>query len=463
MLNYKVKIGLVPLRRDVTPRPGQFNWEKAEERSLAAINYIEKHYTDEHTEFVNLKFLNDSGILYSENDVDKVVDLFLKEKVDAVFLIAANFGDEQVAGLVAKKTGKPVLLWGPQDTSFEADGTRYTDSQCGLFGISKQLQRMKVPFSYIENCHIEDELFEKGFKRFVSVACAVKNLIGLRVGQVGLRPKPFCSVIYNESQLMEYFDIHVIPINLANVQVKFNEILANRTDEIKEGVSMLRDMYVLDQATEENLEKVYAFVILYKELFAEYNLGAISSECWSSLQTLVGAVPCIAYGILADMGYIISCETDTYAAITQVLLRSLSLGEKVPFLGEFTTRHPEKRDTELLWHCGQFAYSLHKDGQPCRTVNMRENFEVKPGHYTVARIDQVDDKYSILVGDCEGGEGPYTNGTYLWGKFKNLDLFERKIIEGPYIHHVSEIEGDYIDAISDVCKFIPGLSIDIVK
>ncbi len=463
MLNYKVKIGLVPTRRDVTPRPGQFNWEKAEERSLAAIDYIEAHYTNEHTEFVNLKSLNPSGILFSENDVDYVVSLFQKEKVDAVFVIAANFGDEQVVGLVAKKLGKPVLLWGPQDTVFEADGTRYTDSQCGLFGISKQFQRMKVPFSYIENCHIEDDLFDRGFKKFVRVACAVKNLYGLRVGQVGLRPKPFCSVIYNESQLMEVFDIHVIPINLANIQVKFNAIMETRKEELAKGAELLRSRFVLDKATEDNLERAYAFVLLYKDLFEEFNLGAVSAECWSAMQTLVGAAPCMAYGILADEGYIISCETDTYAAITQVLLKSLSLGEGVPFLGEFTTRHPERRDTELLWHCGQFAYSLHKEGTPCKAFNMRENFEVKDGHYTIARIDQVDDHYSILVGDCDGGEGPYTNGTYLWGKFKNLDLFERKIIEGPYIHHVSEIEGDYIDAIKDVCKFIPTLHIDLVE
>lgn len=463
MLNFKVKIGLVPLRRDVTPRPGQFNWEKAEERSLAAIDYIEAHYTGEHAEFVNLKSLNPSGILFSENDVDYVVSLFQKEKVDAIFLIAANFGDEQTAGLLAKKIGKPVLLWGPQDTEFMEDGTRYTDSQCGLFGISKQLQRMKVPFSYIENCHIEDALFDRGFRRFISVACAVKNLYGLRVGQVGLRPKAFCSVIANESQLMELFDIHVIPINLATVQLKFNAIMETRGDEIAKIVEQLRSMYELDEPTEALIDKIAAYVLLYQELFAEFNVGAISSECWSALGTLVGALPCIAYTILADMGYIISCETDTYAAITQVLLRSLSLGKKVPFLGEFTTRHPERRDTELLWHCGQFGYSLRKEGGFCKTINTRANFEVKDGHYTIARIDQIDDKYGILVGECEGGEGPYTNGTYLWGKFKDLDAFERKIIEGPYIHHVSEIEGDYIDAIRDVCKFVPALTFDPVE
>ena len=43
MLNYNVKIGLVPLRRDCTPRPGQFNWEIAEERGRNTAEYIKKH------------------------------------------------------------------------------------------------------------------------------------------------------------------------------------------------------------------------------------------------------------------------------------------------------------------------------------------------------------------------------------------------------------------------------------
>ena len=58
MLNYHVKIGLVPIRRDVTPRPGIFNWEKAEERCAAAVAYIEEHFTSENVSFVDLKGIN---------------------------------------------------------------------------------------------------------------------------------------------------------------------------------------------------------------------------------------------------------------------------------------------------------------------------------------------------------------------------------------------------------------------
>ena len=258
MLNYHVKVGLVPIRRDVTPRPGIFNWEKAEERCAAAVAYIEEHFTSENVSFVDLKGINAVDVLYSDKDVDAVIERFQAEKVDAVFLINGNFGNEEVAGAVAKAIGKPVLLWGPQDTVFEPDGTRYTDSQCGLFGMSRQLQRMNVPFTYIENCRIEDPIFTEGFLRFVGVACAVKNFKGMRVAQVGMRPKPFCSVIFNESDLMDKFDIHVIPVNLAVIQDKYNRILETRKDELAEGVAKLRQMYEIDDLSQPVLDKVYA-------------------------------------------------------------------------------------------------------------------------------------------------------------------------------------------------------------
>lgn len=462
MLDYNVRIGLVPLRRDCTPRPGQFNWEIAEERGRKTVAYIKEYYATENISFVDLKGVIDVEVLWSCDDVDKVVEHFRKEKVDSIFLIAANFGNEEAAGELAKKFGKPVLLWGPQDDAPDEDGMRYTDSQCGLFGISRQLTRMNVPFTYISNCPVEAQPLATGLRSFASVSCAVKNFEGMRIGQIGLRPRPFCSVICNEGQLMEEFDIHMVPINLAVIQDKFNTILATRPEELKEGAARLRNMYDMDRVSDELAEKQYAYVLLFKDLFDEFKLDAISAECWSALQLLVGAMPCTAYGILADEGYIISCENDVHAAMTQVLLKSLSFGKKPPLFGEFTIRHPEEENVELLWHCGQFAYSSRRENGFCKCSNMRENFEAKAAHYTVARIDQDHGKYSIVAGECDSAEGPYTNGTYLWAKFDDLDAWERKLIEGPYIHHVSEIEGSYTKEIKEVCKYISALAFDAV-
>ena len=102
MLDYNVKIGLVPLRRDCTPRPGMFNWEYAEERGRKTVDYIEKHFANEHVSFVDLKGVIDVEVLWSLDDVDKVAEHFRKNGVDAIFLIPANFGNEEAAGALAK-------------------------------------------------------------------------------------------------------------------------------------------------------------------------------------------------------------------------------------------------------------------------------------------------------------------------------------------------------------------------
>ena len=112
MLNYHVKIGLVPIR---TPRPGIFNWEYAEERARKTVAYIEEHFTSENVSFVDLKGINDVEVLYNEKDVQPVVDLMRKERADAIFIINSNFGNEEVAAMVTKELGLPVLLWGPLD------------------------------------------------------------------------------------------------------------------------------------------------------------------------------------------------------------------------------------------------------------------------------------------------------------------------------------------------------------
>lgn len=463
MLDYTVKIGLVPIRRDVMPRPGIFNREKAEERCQRAVAYIKEHYMDMQVTFVDLEGINEAAVLYNERDVPAVTERFRAEKVDAVFLINGNFGNEEVAVLVAKAVGTPVLLWGPQDDVFEADGTRYTDSQCGLFGMSRHLQRNNIPFTYIENCRIEEETFDRGLRSFISVTCMVKNFRGLTIGQVGMRPRPFCSVIFNEGELMQKFGIRVLPINLAVVIDKFNRILREKDAELAEGAKLLESRYEMDDLTPPLLKKVYAFVLLYQELFAEYRVQAISAECWTAMQLGVGAMPCTAYSVLADMGYIIGCESDLHGTISMALLSCAALGKKVPFFGEFTARHPADRNVELLWHCGPFAYSLKKPGSPCKNVNMRQWFQVKDGHYTLTRMDQDDGKYSLLVGRFEAADGPYTFGTYLWARFLDLSKWERKLIESPYIHHMAEIEGDYTEQLREFCKYVPGLLPDTVE
>lgn len=463
MLNYKVKIGLVPMRRNTTNRPAKtfLTWVSAEERGHRFVEYIENHFADEHVSFVDSKGLGCADLIYDDKSAEEIVARFKQEAVDAILIINCNFGNEEAAADIARAIGKPVLLWAPLDDEYYVDGMRPSDSQCGLFGVSRQMQRYHIPFSHVPSCEVDSEEFRTGFDRFVRVACMVKNFTDLRIGQVGLRPSPFYSVIWNEGELMERFGLRIKPFNLAVLQDEFRWVLENRKEEIARFEAYLTDNYRMDELTPQYLTRMAALVVTYKKIMDENDLDVLSAECWTATPQLFdGLAPCAVYGILNDMGYLVSCESDIHCAITMVVLKAATLGEGKPLFGEFTVRHPENKNAELLWHCGPFPLSQKAPDSEARLVNQREWFRAKDGVYTAARIDQESGDYMMLPLLCHTVPGPETHGTYIWAEFEDLKAVESRLMEGPYIHHFVEMAGDYTGELREFCKYIPNLRID---
>lgn len=463
MLGFKLKIGLIPLRRDLPDaktRKGIFEPAKAEENKNKIIPYIKKEFSDSLTEFVDLEWLNKEGLLFDTANCKKVREHFKKEKVDAIFIINCNFGNEEAAGTIAKMMNLPVLLWGPQDMVFEKDGTRYTDCQCGLFAVSKQLQRLNIPFSYIENCQMEEEVFRKGVLRFLSVVTMVKNFKGLRITQVGTRLNPFKSVMANEMELTEKFGFNLQNVNMAVASEKLERLYAEKQEQLEQDVEQLKKQYDTAGLSDELLKKMLVFVYFYIELFEETGADVLSTECWTAMPQAFGANPCLAMSILADMGYIVTCESDIHGAVTNALLMCASRGKMPPLFGEFTCRNPLNRNSELLWHCGPFPYSIKKEGAPARLYNTKPSFPARDGEYTIARFQGSRSRYTLLGGTFHTTEGPDTFGTYLWAEFNDLVKIEKKLIYGPYIHHMSEVLGNYTDVLREFCNYIPELEFD---
>ena len=466
MLDYSVKIGLVPMRRNTTDRPkGTFlTWYSAEQRGERFVKYIEENFANEKVSFVDSKGLGHKDLIYDDKSAQDIIDRFKDSDVDAVFIINCNFGNEEAAADIAKAIGKPVLLWAPLDDEYYVDGMRPTDSQCGLFGVSRQMQRFHIPFSHLPCCEVDSQEFKDGFESFVRVACMVKNFTGMRIGQVGARPAPFFSVIWNEGELMEKFGIKIIPINFAIIEQRMKSVMEEKPQELYEIADYIRNNYKLDDLTEQYIERMAAMTVMYKRLFEEFNLDVISAECWTATPVMFdGLAPCTVYGLLNDMGYLVSCESDMHCVMTMALLKCATLGEGKPLFGEFTVRHPENKNAELLWHCGPFPISQKAEsGTDCeaRLVNQRSWFRAKDGKYTIARLDQESGNYMILPLVADTVEGPQTHGTYIWVEFEDLQKVEDRLIDGPYIHHFVEMEGDYKKEIKEFCKYFPNLKYD---
>ena len=391
MLNYKMKIGLVPMRRNTTNRPAKtfLTWVSAEERGHRFVDYIEKNFKSENVTFTDSKGLGCADLIYDDKSAAELVERFKAEGVDAVVIINCNFGNEEAAADIAKALGKPTLLWAPLDDEYYKDGMRPTDSQCGLFGVSRQFQRFHIPFSHLPCCRVESDEFKAGFDSFVRVACMVKNFKGMRIGQVGTRPAPFFSVIWNEGELMEKFGIKRKRINFAIIEQRMRTAETDYADEIAEYEQYFLTNYELDDLTPKYIKPMATMTAMYKHLFEEFNLDVLSAECWTATPVMFdGLAPCALYGLLNEMGLMVSCESDIHCAMTMALLKCATLGKGRPLFGEFTVRHPENRNAELLWHCGPFPVSEMAEGTKARLVNQRAWLRGRDGEYTVARIDQ---------------------------------------------------------------------------
>lgn len=466
MLNYKIKIGLAMIRRNVSPRPegAPFNKYAAARRGKYLTDYILENMTNENVEFVDVRGIGEDDLIFDDNSVKETIERFKAADVDAVFIVNVNFGNEEAAGDIAKAIGKPVLIWAPLDEDYYEDGVRPTDSQCGIFGTSRQLQRYHIPFSHLPSCRVDSDEFKTGLDSFVRVACMVKNFSGMRIGQVGARPAPFFSVIWNEGELMEKFGVKFVCFNFTHIQQRMKDTAQNCKAEIADVAAYILSNYTLDDLTPAYIDRMATMTVMYKNLMDEYNLDVLSAECWTAtLNMFDGLAPCAVYSILNDMGYLVACESDVHAAMTMVLLSSVTLGKGKVLFGEFTVRHPENKNAELLWHCGPFPLSQKAQSgtdSEAHLVNQRPWFRVKDGTYTVARMDQESGNYMLLPLLCKTTTGPKTSGTYLWAEFEDLQAIEDRLIEGPYIHHFVEIEGDYRKELAEFAKYFPNLKID---
>jgi len=464
-MNKQFALGFMPTRRTF------FSQEDA--KKYKKIIYDEITFlAPKNVTIFDLEWLNKEGLLYDENDIPKVAGYFREKEVDAIFAPHCNFGTENAVAQTAKKVGKPLLIWGPRDEAPLPTGERLRDSQCGLFATSKVLQRYKVPFTYIINSHVTDNVFKKGFINFIRAANIVKYTRNTRIGQISGRPRSFYSVIVNESALLERFGIEVIPLDLCTVVRLVREAINNQYPEVDRIVNDIKKTVDLSRLKQEDIEKIAALKLTLQHLAIENGLNALAFQCWDELQYQLGICSCYVHAILTDEGLPVACESDIHGAISSLMLQSAGLFEESTFFADFTIRHPENDNAELLWHCGAFPPSLSADKKrsyigehfvlPSHAPGTC-NWQLKKGNITVLRFETCGEEYSLLCGEGRAVDGPFNKGTYVYFEVNDWPLWEEKIVYGPYIHHVSCIYGNYSPAFYEAARYIEGLVFDPVE
>ncbi len=433
---------------------------------------LEKLKSMENIEVVDIESINPEGLLFdNDKHADEIIELFVREKVDAVFFPHTNFGTENTVCRVAQGVGKPVLLWGPRDEDPLDDGSRLRDTQCGLFATGKILRRFNVPFTYIPNTRLDDPIFERGLDNFIAAVHVVKGMHKLRLLQISTRPAGFWTMMYNEGELLERFGIEVYPISLVEIKDRTDEFYKSDDPRVQETVDLIKGKLDISAVTEDHVRHIAALKVAMKAYAEEKGCKAIAIQCWSALQDSMHIMPCLANAILTDEFIPVTCETDIHGAITSVMAQEAALRKTPTFFADLTVRHSENDNGELLFHCGNFPLSLSCEG--CNaTMNNHFLFddhapgthetEIVGGEMTILRFDGDHGDYKLFMGHARGIEGKYTRGSYVWVEVDNWVKWERKLVEGPYVHHSVGVHADVIPVLYEALKYIPGIELDLV-
>ena len=453
-----IKLGYAPTRRSIFSAPDAIKY-----RGLIADKLKELGI-----DFVDITDINEEGLLYDDNDRVKIEEKFRREKIDGLFFPHCNFGCEFECGRLARALNVPVLLWGPIDERPAPDGSRLRDTQCGLFATGKVLRRFRVPFTYMTNCRVDDYYFERGLRDFLAVCNVVKTFRNIRILQIGPRPYEFWSTMCNEGELLEKFNIQLTPVPLSELFEEMKISLKDRRDKVDETLEYMRThMDINKNMSTEQVESVAAMKVAMEFMKDKYGCNAGAIQCWNQMQHDIKIMPCAANAMMNEMGFPVVCETDIHGAITEMITMAACNDNTRGFFADWTIRHPDNPNGELLQHCGPWPESVCKD-KPQLTWPLAFDYpgaitsEAKhgDGKLTLTRFDGDGGEYSLLLGNAKGVDGPKGMGTYLWVEVENIKRLEAKVVEGPYIHHCVGIHRDVVPVLYEACKYM-GIKADL--
>ena len=133
--------------------------------------------------------------------------------------------------------------------------------------------------------------------------------------------------------------------------------------------------------------------------------SALATRCWPECMTEYGGAVCTPMAMLTEDGVPGVCEADLYGAATALILREIAGSD--PFVADLVDSD-ERDDTSVVWHCGVAPVTLADPDvrpvaitHPNRHRALANQFALKPGRVTVARLSQAGGALSMVIGAGE--------------------------------------------------------------
>jgi L-fucose isomerase-like protein len=167
---------------------------------------------------------------------------------------------------------------------------------------SKVLHKLNVPFTYIENCQVEDEHLAKGLDTFLRAVNAAKVLRnGVRLGLVGQRIDFFWSTIINESELLERFNVEILPLDMVEfIDAALQRVEQNKKPYLQEVKALRRKYSVEGFESDTPLMNLLGVRDQMLALIETHGLDGLAFQTFMSIVNATGAYCSYAESVVSE-------------------------------------------------------------------------------------------------------------------------------------------------------------------
>ncbi|RKX47964.1 MAG: fucose isomerase [Thermotogae bacterium] len=378
------------------------------------------------------------NLIFEVEEAKKAAKSLASSNIDGLIVISGTFHLGHLILEIHKELRKPLLLWGLDELPYNGGKIRL-NSVCGV-----NLNASNLYKSGEKSYHVV--IGNEVDKNWIDAIRIKKALNSSHIGILGYRAQGFFNLDIDE--LSTYREVGVL-LDHYELDTIFNYKVDN--DEVSEIRSEIEELFDVSGINKTQLDKVVALSAKLKNFMNDENLNAIAIRCWPEFAEKFGISPCAAMSYIQSKGFITGCEGDVEGVLSMIAQKAI--GAETPFLADFSQVDFEK-NYALLWHCGVAPCNLayEKSERSLDTYfaggrGVTADFVMKPGEFSVCRLDSANGKYRIFL--AHGQAVPMEKvlkGTYMKAIFdENVkDVLNRVIYHG-IAHHVSVSYGRYIE------------------
>ncbi len=399
------------------------------------------------------------GLTTTEFEAAELCDEFNRHGVDAIVIHLATFPVGAIIPAVAQRMSTPILLFANPEFP-QMGGVLEQNSFCGANMAAHVLTKMGRKYDFAFGLPQDAA---KVLAQPINVLSCIRQLRATRIGLVGGRVPGFYTSNFDEMKLRAELGVSVEVLDLLEIVNAAQKLPAA---DAARGLALVRKSAAgACKVSGKDLKLAGKLFQSFKKVSEKYRLTAYAVRCWPEFSDIYGIAPCAVIGMLNDARLPTSCEGDIPGAVTMQIEKELS-GGLLPFFVDLIS-FDYKDNTAVVWHCGAAPVSLCRNFKDTALrLHMRvdggdkkgltNEFPLKPGRITLAKLDETGTGYRMLIASGTALDTEQIiRGNPLRVRFDGkVEALIGTIMKKGFEHHYSMVHADIKKELVAFCEWL---------